>query len=295
MVRRGMPEGSRFGAGDGILKDMGLSSSSPVLQRVRKDGDGMRGTGDVATVYGEGESRGNAARVIWSFGHLAYRPKTEVETSSVARVQSRPTQNRGDTWSRVGIRDLEDTARGPRRDGGRDSGVVGWMELQVAFVDPRDPGRWAKMASPLHHADAQMRPPPGCQAKTPTERRIRLDVRQTGAHLYETRQVSSDVCSLLINHAEAPRLQGWLACPAVLDPLHSERRHALANPPRRPGTTAVLQPGRDGIALKPPAERCQPMGASSTPILLASRQFPQAIEPPFRRLWHLENLEQSRR
>lgn len=219
MVRRGMPEGSRFGAGDGILKDMGLSSSSPVLQRVRKDGDGMRGTGDVATVYGEGESRGNAARVIWSFGHLAYRPKTEVETSSVARVQSRPTQNRGDTWSRVGIRDLEDTARGPRRDGGRDSGVVGWMELQVAFVDPRDPGRWAKMASPLHHADAQMRPPPGCQAKTPTERRIRLDVRQTGAHLYETRQVSSDVCSLLINHAAAPRLQGWLACPAVLDPL----------------------------------------------------------------------------
>lgn len=68
MVRRGMPEGSRFGAGDGILKDMGLSSSSPVLQRVRKDGDGMRGAGDVATVYGEGESRGNAARVIWSFG-----------------------------------------------------------------------------------------------------------------------------------------------------------------------------------------------------------------------------------
>lgn len=95
---------------------------------------------------------------------------------------------------------------------------VGWS-CRLVFVDPRDPGRWAKMASPLHHVDAQMRPPPGCQAKTPTERRIRLDVRQTGAHLYETRQVSSDVCSLLINHAEAPRLQGWLACPAVLDPL----------------------------------------------------------------------------
>ena len=33
-----MSEGRRLGAGDGILKDMGLSSSSPVLQRLRKDG-----------------------------------------------------------------------------------------------------------------------------------------------------------------------------------------------------------------------------------------------------------------
>jgi hypothetical protein len=45
-----MSEGRRFGAGDGILKDMGLSSSNPVLHCLRKDGDGMERTEAADTV-----------------------------------------------------------------------------------------------------------------------------------------------------------------------------------------------------------------------------------------------------
>lgn len=92
---------------------------------------------------------------------------------------------------------------------------VGWS-CRLAFVDPRGPGRWAKMASPLHHVDAQMRPPPGCQAKTPTERRIRLDVRQTGAHLIrnsasQQRRLQSPDKSR--RGPEAPGLAGLSSCP----------------------------------------------------------------------------------
>lgn len=126
-----MPEGSRFGAGDGILKDMGLSSSGPVLQRVRKDGDGMERTEAAGTVYGEG-SWGNAARVIWSCGM-----QTEESRDKFNRSCPRPTGvkerrrlvkswNSGTWKERPGV--LVEMGGAGFGSGGLD-GVAGWPSL----------------------------------------------------------------------------------------------------------------------------------------------------------------------
>lgn len=126
-----MPEGSRFGAGDGILKDMGLSSSSPVLQRVRKDGDGMGRTGDVATVYGEGESRGNAVRVIWSGMQTEDGSRDKFCRSCLRPTNAKGRRRLVKSWNPGPGRNGRGSSS--RWGGGGDSGVVGWMELQVGL------------------------------------------------------------------------------------------------------------------------------------------------------------------
>lgn len=182
----------------------------------------------MATVYGEGESRGNAVRVIWSGMQTE-----DGSRDKLCRSCPRPTNAKGrrrlvKSWN-------PGPGRNARGGGGIREWWVGWS-CRLAFVDPRDPGRWAKMTSPLHQVDAQMRPPPGCQAQTPTERRIRLGVRQTGAHLYETRQVSSEVCSLLINHAEAPRFQGLSSSSCPRPP--PTRKDGTPRPTLQPSSAA---------------------------------------------------------
>ena len=124
-----MSEGRRFGAGDGILKDMGLSSSSPGLQRVRREGDGLERTDAAGTVYGKGHL------VMW---HANGRVETGVGTSSFA---PKADQTRRLVKRRVGIRDLEETR--PRRDGVGGGGSGGWS-CELALVDPRDPGNGLK-------------------------------------------------------------------------------------------------------------------------------------------------------